>query len=160
MLIEVKRVDKPNLVLLLVAILALGAAYYFFSVAIANEIAVVFVGIAVLCVILFLFPSRNITVLRIDDAGVFDARLGVQKIFWSDVEDVSFESTHVGNRFLKIHLREPEKYLAQLQGEKKEKVLLQHDLGFKSLNVDIGTLEVSLLDLKALIKQHYLNPRT
>ncbi len=159
MLIEVKRGSKPNSFLLLVAVAAVAAGFYFYSFAKATEIAIVFGGVAVFAVVIYLLPTKKIPILIIDDSGVFDARLGVPKVFWSDIEDVSFEATYVGNRFLRLHLRDPEKYVEQLKGDKKEQVISHQDMGFKSLNVDIGDLEVSLLDLKAQIKNNYLKSR-
>lgn len=153
MQIEVCRTTKPGSKLVLLSILFVSIGLYFWSVVRAQEIAIGFCVLSMASFLLHTMLIKNVPVLVIDDAGVFDARLGVSKIWWSEVEKVSFEASY-GNRFLCLHMREPEKIVSKLNGDKKDKVLFHQQLGFKTFNIDIGQLQVSLLDLKTLIESN------
>ena len=90
--------------------------------------------------------------LQIDESGIFDRRLGVGKILWSDVEDVQLQ-VNEATRFLCFRLRHPEAYVARLKGAHRERILFHHGLGFRGFNVDVGPVDVNLLDLKKFIDQ-------
>jgi hypothetical protein len=95
--------------------------------------------------------------VQIDETGIYDRRLGIGKIMWSDVENVHLQLTEE-NRFLCFRVRDPKPYLARLKGGERERMLFHRSLGFSGFNVDIGALDVNILDLKKQIdvrvKQH------
>ncbi len=95
---------------------------------------------------------RKEVLLQIDDSGIYDKRLGMGKILWVDLEDVQLQVTEE-NRFLCFRVHNPEPYLNRLKGANRERVLFQRQLGFRGFNVDIGPLDVNLLELKKHIDQ-------
>lgn len=88
--------------------------------------------------------------LQIDDHGIYDRRLGIGKIHWTDVEDVQLQVTE-NNRFLCFKMANPEPYLARLKGANRERVLFHRSLGFQGFNVDVDAVDVNLLELKKYI---------
>lgn len=137
-----------------------AAALYFHTIAISRGAATVFAGLAALTLLAYAFILQTVTVLVIDDAGIFDARLGIPKIPWRDVEDVTVEASY-GNRFLCIRVKNPKTYISKATApETQRRLLYHHDLGFRRFNVDVGGLELSLLDLKNAIDARIPKPRT
>jgi hypothetical protein len=132
-------------------LLALGAAY-FYIVRHSHSIAMTLAGAALALIITLLTRPQNSPVLVIDEKGVFDQRLGIGKVPWSDVVSVHFSSGY-GNRFLCIRVQNPKQYVSRLGGARREKVVFNQSLGFKSFNIDIGDLEINLLDLKLYIEK-------
>jgi len=97
--------------------------------------------------------------LQIDDAGIYDSRLGLGKIEWADVEDVQLQVTE-GNRYLCFKMHNAEPYLARLKGANRERVLFHRSLGFHGFNVDVGPVDVNLLELKKQIDKRVRRPPT
>jgi hypothetical protein len=93
---------------------------------------------------------KHSVLLRIDDTGIYDRRLGVGKIRWVDIDDVQLQVTE-GNRYLCFRVHNPEPYLARLKGANRERVLYNHSLGFRGFNVDVNPVDVNLLELKKQI---------
>jgi hypothetical protein len=89
-------------------------------------------------------------VIEIDEVGIYDRRLGVGKILWKDVEEVQLQIVE-GNYYLCLKVRNPTAYAAKLQGPKRQQVMYNQRLGFKSFNVDVRALNVDLLELKRLV---------
>jgi succinate dehydrogenase/fumarate reductase cytochrome b subunit len=157
----VHRASGPRfLTLFVVAGIFAAAALYFQTVLVSRETATVFAILAALALIAYALVTRTIPVLVIDDAGIFDARLGIRKIPWRDIEDVTIEATY-GNRFLCVRVRDPQAYISQLQRpDVKHRMMFHQNLGFKRFNVDVGGLDVSLLDLKNAIDARVPQKRT
>lgn len=88
--------------------------------------------------------------IEIDDAGVYDRRLGVGKILWKDIQDVKLQVTE-GYSYLCFEVPNPEPYLARLSLAKRQRVKLNRDLGFYGFNVDVSAVSMNPLDLKKLI---------
>ena len=135
--------------LLFLSLLA-ATTYYTFTV---WKTPMVWLG-GVSCAIALIGYSHSVLrksiLLRFDEHGVFDRRLGVGTILWQDIEDVQLQVTEE-NRFLCFRLRNPEPYLARLKGDRREKILYQHSLGMTGFNVEVARAEVSLLQLKTAI---------
>ena len=128
-----------------------AAALYFQTVLVSRGAATIFAGLAAFSLLAYAFLIQSVPVLVIDDSGVFDARLGIPKIPWRDIEEVTVEASY-GNRFLCIRVRDPKAYIQQANAlEVKQRLLFHHDLGFRRFNVDVGGIEMSLLDLKNMI---------
>lgn len=99
----------------------------------------------------FLHESlKHEVLLLIDDDGIDDRRLGMGKISWDDVEDAQLLVTE-GNRFLGLRVKDPEKYLARLNGPHRRLFESRRRLGFNGINIDIWALDVNLLELKRAI---------
>jgi hypothetical protein len=94
----------------------------------------------------------------IDDTGIYDKRLGIGKINWADVDDVQLQVTE-SNRFLCFKISNPAPYLARLKGANRERVLFHRSLGFHGFNVDVGPVDVNLLELQRKIYAHVRRPR-
>jgi hypothetical protein len=131
------------------ALLAMSA-YYSYTV---RQTSMVWFGLGA-CALSFLgtmfSANRSDLILMIDDTGVLDRRLGFGKIHWSDVEDVQLQVTPT-NRYLSLKVANPDYYLSKLRGRRKEEMIYSRSLGFQNFNIDIGALDVNLLELKKLI---------
>lgn len=128
-----------------------AAALYFQTVLVSRGAATIFAALAAITLVAYAFLIQTIPVLVIDDSGIFDARLGIPKIPWRDIEEVTIEASY-RNRFLCIRVRDPKTYISKAnQLETQARLLFHHDLGFRRFNVDVGGLELSLLDLKNAI---------
>lgn len=152
-ILERKNSDATVLLSVLFLMFAGATSYAIFA---AKELylgaGVAAIGVVAILLGYYLLPLAN-PILVIDDDGVFDARLGVGKIAWTDVEDVQIQAIY-GNRFLCLRLREPERYLAKLKGPKKQKVLSNRELGFERFNIDVGPVPVSMLEIKKMIEKN------
>jgi len=142
--------------LALFAVLTAAAVYSWMSV--SHVLAIVCGALALVALLAFEMITKMNPYLVIDDEGVHDARIGVGKIPWCDVEKVSFVSSY-GNRFLCLRVHDSSAYVANLNGPRKENRLFHESLGFKNFNIDIGDLEINLLDLKKLVEIHAIQSR-
>lgn len=154
MQLVVKQADTSPLNPLLFGAIgfAAGAAYFYFAAGM-RSMSLVFAALAVLAFLgsLWMTTEQQTPVLVIDETGLFDARNGIGKIWWRDVVEVHIEASY-GNRFLCLRVRNPHEYVSKLSGPIKERVTFNQSLGFRRINVDIGDLNVSLLDLKKMIE--------
>ena len=153
MQLVVKQTDtSPLNPLLFGAVGFAGIAAYFYFATGMRSMSVVFAAFAVLALLgSFWVTTQETPVLVIDETGLFDARNGIGKIWWHDVVEVHIEASY-GNRFLCLRVKNPEEYVSKLNGPVKERVNFNRSLGFRRINVDIGDLNVSLLDLKKMIE--------
>lgn len=128
------------------ALLAMSA-FYSYSV---RQTAMLWFGLGACALSLIgsLFSAnRSDLILLIDDTGVLDRRLGFGKIHWRDVEDVQLQVTG-GNRYLSLKVANPDYYFSRLKGPRRKEMQYSRSLGFNNINIDIGALDVNLLDLK------------
>lgn len=140
-----------DLAIFLVVSLAVMASVYGL-IALKVQIAWLLLLLSGIALVVFVVVSlRDKPVAVIDESGVYDARLGVGLIHWSEIEDVQIEVSY-GNRFLCFRVRNPEQYLSRLNGSQREKHVFKHQLGFQRFNVDVRGLDCSLLDLKEQIE--------
>lgn len=102
-----------------------------------------------LVMLVIVLQQREI-LIQIDDIGIYDRRLGLGKVRWSDIVSVQLQVAE-GNYFLSFRLRNPSPYLANLQGPQRERVMFHQKLGFKGFNVDVAALNVDLVELKRQI---------
>lgn len=107
-------------------------------------------GIIFLGFILFYSFLTSDPLIVIDEEGIYDRRLEIGKISWSDIEEVQITGGY-GNRLLSVRVREPGQYTKKLHGLHRETVKQRQDLGFSKFNVDLRDVNINLLDLKELI---------
>lgn len=91
-------------------------------------------------------------VFTIDEVGIYDARLGVGKIMWSDVSEVRIEYCY-RNRFLCLRLKNPERFLRAARPAARAKFLQNSRLGFSQFNIDISGVDANVLLLKQFIEE-------
>ncbi|MEK6555395.1 MAG: STM3941 family protein, partial [Bdellovibrionota bacterium] len=88
-----------------------------------------------------------------DEEGVYDARLGVGKILWTDVESVQIEMAY-RTRFVCLRVKDPMKFVKRASKPTRNKIHQDIDLGFSSFNIDLTGVNVNLLSLKQYIEMN------
>jgi hypothetical protein len=119
--------------------------------------------------LLFLFLGAAIAVagrssgdkgprIMIDDMGILDESLGVGKILWEHVEEVHIEVAS-GVRYLCLGVRQDFHYLSKLDYERKQQTQFSRQLGFTRFSINMRGVDVSLLDIKDLVKKKHRRKR-
>lgn len=145
----VLRAAGPRSTFLFIIAAGFAAAALYFQLAMMSRgAATIFSALAVAALVAYALVTRPVPVLVIDEVGIYDARLGIRKIPWGDIDDITVEASY-GNRFLCVRVRNPQDYVSQVnQVETKHRMMFHQNLGFKRFNVDVAGLDLSLLDLK------------
>lgn len=145
----VLRASGPrSTTLFIVAATFAATALYFQTILVSRAAATIFAALAVAGLIAYALVTRSVPVLIIDEVGIYDARLGIRKIPWGDIDDITVEASY-GNRFLCVRVKNPKDYVSQIRHvEAKDRMMFHQNLGFKRFNVDVAGLDLSLLDLK------------
>jgi hypothetical protein len=141
---------RPTTPLIAFGVLVMTGIYLFVTTALILP-ALVCLALATVILLSFGPTKKTKPYLVIDDSGIYDARIGIPKIPWRDISQVSIVSGY-GNRFLCIRVEDPQAYLAILSGRSKERLQFNQKLGFRSFNIDVGDLNINLLDLKKLVE--------
>ena len=139
------------IVSLLVLSLGVAAAYMWLAQQ-KPTIALGLLGLGALTFVVATIVSHAHPLIQIDERGVFDRRLGIGRIDWSDIEGVQIQGGY-GHRVLALRLARPERYAKRLTGRSRRIVAKRHELGFSNFNIDLRDVDLNLIDLKNLIEQ-------
>lgn len=88
----------------------------------------------------------------IDERGIEDRQLGL--IPWEEIAALSVGTIH-GEKFLGVHVVEPEKYLARLPGLARINARANPSLGFSPITIGFSGLSHSAEKVVAFIQAHY-----
>lgn len=137
----------------IVAAVGLGlAAIYFYAFAGTPKTSLVISIFSILSFLASMIQAPRHPVLEIDKDGIYDARLGIGKIFWNEVSDFYVQESE-GNRFLCLQVNRPERFLMHADRSRKVRMSLHHSIGFRRINVDVGHLNLTVQDLHQRIEQ-------
>lgn len=119
---------------------------------IAAYFAIAFFGMASCYAISRMLTKRPI--LTIDAEGLHDrgSALAFGRVAWEDVEHVEVQ-THGRQRFVSIHLKDPEALLAKLPPLRRKIVQMQQNMGLASINIPASVLPMPAEDLAALLAE-------
>lgn len=146
-------IDLLTILIIVIAILVGGGALYMFFVKknFVLSVSMFIVGAIVILLVYQFWPITS-AVLIMNEQGINDRRLGVGVIDWFDIEEVQIEHRYQ-SQFICMRLRDPEKYIARLSGDKLIKMRDNQKLGFNMLNIDVSAFEVDPLQLMEHVRK-------
>lgn len=143
----VTKEQKSLITEIIIVVMAISAI----GIIVLSDIPIIAAPIAVLSAILaYQYYDRQL-LFAIDENGIYDARLGVGKIFWRDVSHVQIEICY-RTRFLCLRLKNPDKFVRQAHPAVRKKLVENESLGFSQINIDISGVEMNALLLKQFIE--------
>ena len=110
-------------------------------------------GIAFLIAVYEMTDPVKLPSLELTDTFIFDPRLGLGRIYWSDVKDVYTELSY-RHRSICLKVSRPEDYIAKLAPSRRANAIVQHQLGFSRLTIDLRPYEVDPIFLRAQISSY------
>ncbi len=144
-----KKLASPFSIALGIALL--GGAVVILKLHLPHVIALLSVGVAVLCFLLaYELSIHGNYVLVMDESGFLDSRLGIGKIDWSDVDSVNLELNY-GHRALSFRLRRSDLYLERLSAKRRAQLLGRRKLGFQRFTVDLRGINTDPVQLRSQI---------
>jgi hypothetical protein len=120
-------------------------------------VGLIIIGGFLLFILLWLVELGGGTVLTIDDEGIYDRRLGIGTIRWSDIEGAQLFNEY-GQRYICLKVKNTDSYLKQMEESKRQKIVDSRQLGFLHFNVSVRHLNISLLDLHKAIEERSSTP--
>ena len=89
--------------------------------------------------------------VEFDADGIYDSRLGIGKIYWKEVSEF-YIADGAGNRFLCLEVHRPERFMLHADRSLKVRMELNHELGFKRINVDVRHINMTVQDMHRRIQ--------
>ena len=143
-----------SMALVTIALIVGGGSVYVFELKKNFNLAMslLLVGGVIIFLLLLAWPS-SVPVLTMNEDGIWDRRLGVGLILWSDIEEVQIENRYGANNFVCIRVVDPEKYVSRLSGPKLANMRHTQKLGFTMLNMDVSSFDIDPLELLEHIRK-------
>ena len=118
----------------MVICVSIAANLYFFFLEQNRLYAFLSLGGGILALgLIALFWPKPLPVVVINDQGIFDRRLKIGVIQWSDILDAQIE---MEGQFLCLRVRNPEAYISKLPPAQRKKMEFHQSLGFRMLNIE------------------------
>lgn len=89
----------------------------------------------------------------IDEQGVLDRTLGVERIAWGDIESAYVRSIN-GNDFICLELRNQEQYWRKLSKVKRAMAAANRSLGFTDFNLNLSGVDVRTDEVFELVMKY------
>lgn len=150
MKVVVTKENKSILIEVLIAATTMGAIACFMLTNLSLLVPVLMASLAMALAYVY-YDSELLFIM--DEEGVYDARLGVGKILWTDVESVQIEMAY-RTRFVCLRVKDPMKFVKRASQLTRNKIHQDIDLGFSSFNIDLTGVNVNLLSLKQYIEMN------
>ncbi len=135
--------------IIVAASLALTSLYF---ITVSNpKTAMVLMAFSVLSFVVAMLEPKRGPRVEFDAEGVYDPRLGIGKIYWKEVSEF-YIADGAGNRFLCLEVQRPERFITHADRSLKSRMKLNHDLGFKRINVDVRHIDMTVQDMHRRIE--------
>ena len=142
--------ESQSLGLIIVAATLAAISLYFVSIS-SPKTATVLMTFSILSFAAAMWEPRKSPRVEFDADGVYDARLGIDKIYWSEVSEF-YIADEAGNRFLCLEVRKPERFMRHADRSMKQRMEMNHSLGFKRINVDVRHIDMTVQDMHRRIQ--------
>jgi hypothetical protein len=146
----IKRNHPPYLAVVPFAVLVAALGFLLFERSHYKGLGIILIAFAAVMPMFVWASTEDELGLELNDQGLFDRRLGMGLIPWSDVSEAHLVSKY-GHDFVCLRLRDSEKYVHKLPENKKKVVLANHELGFRTFNIEISRLNMNKYDILNLI---------
>ena len=130
---------------------SLAAASIYFITASNPKTAMVLMAFSILSFTVAMLEPRKGPAVQFDADGVYDPRLGIGKIYWKEVSEF-YIADGAGNRFLCLEVSRPERFMLRADRSLKQRMEMNHSLGFKRINVDVRHINMTVQDMHRRIQ--------
>jgi hypothetical protein len=144
------RNESQTLGLIVVSVALASVSLYFVSVS-SPKTAMVLMAFSILSFTVAMLEPRKTPRVEFDADGVYDPRLGIGKIFWKEVNEF-YIADGAGNRFLCLEVQKPERFMRHADRSMKQRMEINHSLGFKRINVDVRHINMTVQDMHRRIQ--------
>jgi hypothetical protein len=101
-------------------------------------------------ILISLFWPKPLPIVVINDRGIWDRRLNIGVIQWTDILDAQIE---MDGQFICLRVRNPEAYVSKLPDSQRKKMEFHQSLGFRMLNIEVKDLEINVLRTVEVIRK-------